>query len=51
VRSRHILRSLPGQVAFVLATVIGTVAVITAAHSFFYEGWGQGAANAATYPG
>jgi len=47
--SKHVLRSLPGHLAFVLATLVGTAAVITAVYSFFYEGWGQGAALASTY--
>jgi len=47
--SRPVLRSLPGHLAFALATLVGTVAAVTALYSFFYEGWGQPAATAVTY--
>jgi len=47
--SRHLLRSLPGHAAVVLSMLVGAAATATAAYSYFYEGWGQGAANAATY--
>jgi hypothetical protein len=42
-------RSLPGHLACVLATVIGTIAAVTAVYSYFYEGWGQGIGAAAGY--
>lgn len=45
----HRWRSLPGHLACVLATVVGTIASVASVYSYFYEGWGQGAAAAATY--
>jgi len=47
--SRHLLRSLPGHLAFVLSMLVGATATDIAVNSYFYEGWGQGAANAAAY--
>jgi hypothetical protein len=47
--SRHLLRSLPGHVAFLLSMLVGATATDTAVYSYFYEGWGQGATNAAAY--
>jgi hypothetical protein len=49
VKSRHIFRSVPGHAAFVLATLIGTVAAVTAVYSLFYEAWGQPATTAAAF--
>ncbi len=46
---RHVLRSLPGHVAFALSLLIGAVTAMSAVYSYFYEGWGQGAANAVAY--
>jgi hypothetical protein len=45
----HVLRSLPGHVAAVLAVVVTTLAGVTGAQSLFYEGWGQPAQAALTY--
>lgn len=45
----HRWSSLPGHIACVLATVIGTIAAVTAVYSYFYEGWGQGIGAAAAY--
>jgi len=47
--SRHLLRSVPGHLAFVLSMLVGATAMDIAVYSYFYEGWGQGAANAAAY--
>jgi hypothetical protein len=41
--------SLPGHLAWALATVAGTIAAVTAVYSYFYEGWGLGPAAAAGY--
>jgi hypothetical protein len=46
---RHVLRSLPGHVAFTLSLLIGAVTAVSAVYSYFYEGWGQGPANAVGY--
>jgi hypothetical protein len=46
---RQTLRSLPGHLAFLLATLTTTVFSVTAVFSFFYEGWGQSVATAAVY--
>jgi hypothetical protein len=45
----HRWRGVPGHLAWALATVVGTIAAVTAVYSYFYEGWGQGAAAAAVY--
>jgi hypothetical protein len=42
-------RSLPGHLAWALATVVGTIAAVTAVYSYFYEGWGLGPIAAAGY--
>ena len=38
---KHVLRSLPGHLAFVLGTLVATFLCVTQLSSFFYEGWGQ----------
>ncbi len=47
--SRHVLRSVPGHLAFLLATLIATMAAVLALYSFFYEGWGQPFTTAAAF--
>jgi len=41
--------SLPGHLAWALATMVGAIAAVTAVYSYFYEGWGLGPAAAARY--
>jgi len=45
----HVLRSLPGHLAFVLATTVGAVGSMVTVNSFFYEGWGQPLSTAALF--
>ena len=45
----HVWRGVPGHLASVLATVVGTITSVSAVYSYFYEGWGQGAATAVAY--
>jgi len=47
--SRHVVRSLPGHVGFLLAILVSTFTSLTAVSSYFYEGWGQPILTAATY--
>jgi len=47
--SRRVLRSVPGHLALLLATLIATMVAVIAVYSFFYEGWGQPVTTAAAF--
>jgi hypothetical protein len=49
VAAVHRWRSLPGHLAWALATAAGTITAVTSVYSYFYEGWGQGPGAAAAY--